>query len=168
MKCPSTDYRCNNTRCVFHSWLCDGDDDCGDSSDESNSSICGMPVFHCPSGQWKCPNIPKTCINVTQVCDSNRDCPNGMDEGPGCDVDNCKDNLCSVSCIQTPNVSWWSLDQEEVRGLVEWRGKWVYARSGESGESVGRVERKAGLAEEWRGRVGGMRPPDGCLCPLIS
>ena len=32
--CPETTFRCQNKRCVFQSRVCDGNDDCGDSSDE--------------------------------------------------------------------------------------------------------------------------------------
>lgn len=32
--CEPNEYQCSNRRCVFKSWVCDGDDDCGDGSDE--------------------------------------------------------------------------------------------------------------------------------------
>ena len=34
--CSPNDFQCNNSRCVHKSWLCDGDDDCLDNSDETN------------------------------------------------------------------------------------------------------------------------------------
>lgn len=67
-----------------------------------------MCVFcRCSSGMWKCEGVQDTCINTTQVCDGKRDCPNGSDEGPGCDENDCGEQEveCSVACMQTPNVS---------------------------------------------------------------
>lgn len=41
---------------------------------------------------------------MSQVCDGKTDCPNGADEGPGCDLGECKhqNGLCSNTCKQTP------------------------------------------------------------------
>ena len=38
--CEPNEFRCANNRCVQKMWLCDGDDDCGDRSDEQNCSMC--------------------------------------------------------------------------------------------------------------------------------
>lgn len=36
--CPNSwDFTCNNQRCVPKSWVCDGDDDCLDNSDEEQN-----------------------------------------------------------------------------------------------------------------------------------
>ena len=34
--CRPDHFQCNNSRCVLKGWLCDGDDDCLDNSDETN------------------------------------------------------------------------------------------------------------------------------------
>lgn len=49
-------------------------------------------------------SINRRCVNISQVCDGKRDCPNGGDEGLGCDLDECnhRGGLCSNGCIQTP------------------------------------------------------------------
>jgi len=38
--CPLDEFQCNNTLCKPLGWKCDGEDDCGDNSDE-NPEECG-------------------------------------------------------------------------------------------------------------------------------
>ncbi|XP_064455774.1 uncharacterized protein LOC135366787 [Ornithodoros turicata] len=44
-KCPDRGFRCDNNRCIFFRYTCDGVNNCGDNSDESHfgSSACLMP-----------------------------------------------------------------------------------------------------------------------------
>jgi hypothetical protein len=60
----------------------------------------------CGSGEWQCPGVTERCVNLTKVCDGKSDCPNGADEGAGCDLDECEHQggLCSNNCTQTPLV----------------------------------------------------------------
>lgn len=44
--CPQDEFQCNNTLCKPLGWRCDGEDDCGDNSDE-NPEDCGEN--HCVS-----------------------------------------------------------------------------------------------------------------------
>ena len=36
VRCDNGKYQCNNNKCINASWKCDGEDDCGDNSDEQN------------------------------------------------------------------------------------------------------------------------------------
>ena len=35
-ECEPNEYQCENKKCVLKTWRCDGDDDCGDGTDEQN------------------------------------------------------------------------------------------------------------------------------------
>lgn len=42
--CPQNEFQCNNTLCKPLAWKCDGEDDCGDNSDE-NPEECSELIF---------------------------------------------------------------------------------------------------------------------------
>lgn len=73
--CTSDQFLCNNKLCVSRLWKCDGDNDCGDNSDERDcglSSVCqGEGQFRCKSGK---------CIPGHWRCDFEDDCGDGSDE----------------------------------------------------------------------------------------
>lgn len=43
--CNSDQFRCDDGRCIASSWICDGDNDCGDMSDEDERHNCGTNPF---------------------------------------------------------------------------------------------------------------------------
>ncbi|KAK7895332.1 hypothetical protein WMY93_020657 [Mugilogobius chulae] len=125
-RCPSQ-LRCPNTHeCLQKEWLCDGENDCADGFDEKD---CKITPVKCKEYQWKCGDSSQ-CVPLSwrcdgkedcekertrttrrvsgpgQVCNSETNCADRSDEGPGCDKRNCSSSLaprCEHSCVRTPN-----------------------------------------------------------------
>ena len=74
--CSEDKYECKNHICINHNDLCDGKDDCGDDSDESEE-LCKN--FTCDKVQkFQCNNFK--CIPRYYVCNGEDDCGDGSDE----------------------------------------------------------------------------------------
>ncbi|XP_039610072.1 SCO-spondin [Polypterus senegalus] len=76
--CSAHEFLCGNGECKPKAWLCDGETDCGDGSDEvSCYQLCGPDEYQCHgSGE---------CIHHIQLCDGKPDCRDQSDES----LDNC-------------------------------------------------------------------------------
>lgn len=112
--CPADRFKCQNNRCIPMRWLCDGDNDCGNNEDESNTTCSGIThtigtlcmVESAPSSELGCdpgtdscfyvsvpartcppnqhPCTSGRCIPKTWTCDLDDDCGDRSDEPASC------------------------------------------------------------------------------------
>lgn len=79
-------FQCANKRCIPLWQICNGEDECGDGSDENNHTLCKKWPHPCLSTQFKCAN--DQCISMEKVCNHNDDCGDLSDE-KGCHQGTC-------------------------------------------------------------------------------
>jgi hypothetical protein len=77
----------------YRGWACDGNNDCGDNSDESDNK-CNDLV--CTPNQFMCSNKEK-CIPDKWTCDFDEDCSDGSDE------ENCDNKKCQADQFRCRN-----------------------------------------------------------------
>ncbi|XP_054265258.1 sortilin-related receptor-like isoform X2 [Macrosteles quadrilineatus] len=90
-KCPTDHFKCENDICIPVLWRCDGDNDCGDFSDEMH---CGEMT--CQPDQFQCRSSGK-CISDEWRCDYDKDCEDGSDE------ENCTYAACTAGQFRCAN-----------------------------------------------------------------
>lgn len=60
--CMPSEFLCDNNQCISALWRCDGEDDCGDNSDEE---LHRCSTIACPPGRFRCKN--NICISNEKV-----------------------------------------------------------------------------------------------------
>lgn len=95
--CQSDEKICGNSECVKLEYVCDGEPDCRDHTDEQN-----CPRYHhCQPNEFKCKN--QHCVQKMWLCDGEDDCGDNSDE------EHCgqkiQPNGCSPSQFKCLNVN---------------------------------------------------------------
>lgn len=72
--CESGEFSCDSGCCISVLFLCDGEDNCGDGSDETLCQNCTSGIFPCGESTL--------CLERHQLCDGAADCEDGRDEDP--------------------------------------------------------------------------------------
>ncbi|KAL5273419.1 hypothetical protein ACFFRR_000257 [Megaselia abdita] len=87
-KCEEKQFHCGQGLCIPVLFLCDGQMDCSDGSDE-NVPECKFPEKACGPEQFRCTS--GNCIPLRWSCDGEKDCSDESDEDPK----RCKSKTCS-------------------------------------------------------------------------
>uniref|UniRef100_A0A7N5P746 LDL receptor related protein 8 n=1 Tax=Ailuropoda melanoleuca TaxID=9646 RepID=A0A7N5P746_AILME len=121
--CADSDFTCGNGHCIPERWKCDGEEECPDGSDESETT-CTKQV--CPAEKLSCGPASHKCVPASWRCDGEKDCESGADEA-GCasslgtcrgDEFQCGDGTC-VPTIKRCNQEQDCLDGSDEAGCLQ-------------------------------------------------
>ncbi|KAL4217440.1 Low-density lipoprotein receptor-related protein 2 [Mactra antiquata] len=96
IKCPSSNI------CLPRRHLCDGDNDCGDNSDES---VLFCEKHPCSKDEFQCSDSGHQCIPKSWVCDSEYDCRGWADEANCASYRNTSCNEDQFQCSNSKCIS---------------------------------------------------------------
>ncbi len=106
--CTEDGWKCDNTKCIRKTMVCDGDSECEDKSDE-NDAFCEN--WTCLEGFIKCADN-RQCVVMELICDGSgfRRCKDGSDENI-CLQTSCPTGMwrChnDITCIEERNVCYY-------------------------------------------------------------
>ncbi|XP_048049460.1 low-density lipoprotein receptor-related protein 1B isoform X2 [Megalobrama amblycephala] len=103
--CDVGEFLCGDQlTCVSENWLCDGEPDCPDGSDEVLDKCTVEVIVRCPLNHIQCIGTRK-CIHFNKLCNGAKDCDDGFDEGVHCRelLSACHELHCRYGCIMTRN-----------------------------------------------------------------
>ncbi|XP_055494795.1 low-density lipoprotein receptor-related protein 1B-like [Leucoraja erinacea] len=103
--CGPAEFLCHDhVTCISLNWLCDGEPDCPDDSDESLDQCTRHLEFTCPVNHFDCIGA-RRCIHMSKLCNGINDCVDGLDEGYHCRefASSCARAQCQYRCAVTRN-----------------------------------------------------------------
>ncbi|XP_064182725.1 low-density lipoprotein receptor-related protein 1B-like isoform X2 [Anguilla rostrata] len=103
--CDVGEFLCHDQlTCVSETWLCDGEPDCPDDSDETLHRCAGEALVKCALNHIQCLGT-RRCIHYNKLCNGARDCEDGYDEGDHCRelLPHCHALRCQYGCVMTRN-----------------------------------------------------------------
>ncbi|XP_038606813.1 low-density lipoprotein receptor-related protein 1B [Tachyglossus aculeatus] len=103
--CDHGEFLCpDRVTCVSQSWLCDGEPDCPDDSDESLDTCPEEIQSKCALNHVACLGT-SVCIHLSQLCNGVLDCSDGSDEGAHCVelLPQCQQMNCQYKCAMGRN-----------------------------------------------------------------
>lgn len=109
--CRPGQFKCLLThKCLPSGWVCDGEEDCGTSSEygpdmsDEDPKHC-QKFISCPWNEGHCGNS-LDCIHLSKFCDGHGDCPDNSDELNFCNNNtSCVNHQCEYKCKQTQSGS---------------------------------------------------------------